>query len=143
MTGLEGTALNASLTVNDLPASLAWYENVLGFAVDQKHEREGKLVAASIRAGAVRLLLAQDDGAKGRERERRGILAADHDGAEHRRDGDRDQRARRHARLRAGGCAVGRAHLPTARSGRLPVHGLLVGIALHRFRIVALHVLAS
>jgi uncharacterized glyoxalase superfamily protein PhnB len=65
---LQGTALTASLTVNDLQKSLAWYQDVLGFTVDQKHEREGVLRAVSLKAGDVRILIGQDDGAKGRDR---------------------------------------------------------------------------
>ncbi len=52
---LRGISLDASFTVNDLEKSLAWY-------------RGGKVVAISLSAGAVRLLLAQDDGAKGWDR---------------------------------------------------------------------------
>ncbi|MEO6877186.1 MAG: VOC family protein [Gemmatimonadaceae bacterium] len=65
---LDGSDLAASMTVKDLQTSLDWYQNVLGFAVDQKHERNGKLMAVSLRAGKVRMLLGQDDGAKGWER---------------------------------------------------------------------------
>ena len=57
--------LQASLTVKDLDKSLAWYRDVVGFEVDRKHEREGKLRAVSLRAGDVRILINQDDGAKG------------------------------------------------------------------------------
>jgi uncharacterized glyoxalase superfamily protein PhnB len=64
----RGRTLSASLTVKDLHKSLAWYEDVLGFTVDRKHEREGKLRAVSLRAGDVRLLIGQDDGAKGWDR---------------------------------------------------------------------------
>ena len=64
----RGRNLSASLTVKDLHRSLDWYRNVLGFTVDQKHEREGMLVAVSLKAGAVRILLGQDDGAKGLDR---------------------------------------------------------------------------
>jgi lactoylglutathione lyase len=64
----RGRHLAASLTVKDLHASLDWYRNVMGFTLDQKHEREGKLVAASLKAGNVRVLLGQDDGAKGLDR---------------------------------------------------------------------------
>jgi uncharacterized glyoxalase superfamily protein PhnB len=56
------------LTVNDLQKSLAWYRDVLGFTVDREHQREGKLVAVSLKAGDVQLLLGQDDGAKGLNR---------------------------------------------------------------------------
>ena len=60
--------LAASLTVNDLEKSLAWYTDVLGFTIDRKHEREGNLFAVSLKAGAVRLLITRDNGAKGFDR---------------------------------------------------------------------------
>jgi uncharacterized glyoxalase superfamily protein PhnB len=65
---LHGIRLDVSYTVNDLEKSLAWYRDVVGFTVDQKHERGGKVVALSLSAGEVRILLAQDDGAKGWDR---------------------------------------------------------------------------
>lgn len=65
---LQGRALTASLTVKDLEKSLAWYCDAVGFTVDQRHERDGKLRAASVKSGDVRLLLNQDDGARGWER---------------------------------------------------------------------------
>jgi len=65
---LQGESLDASLTVKDLAASTTWYTTILGFAVDRKHERNGKLIAVSLRAGAVRILLTQDDGSKGLDR---------------------------------------------------------------------------
>jgi uncharacterized glyoxalase superfamily protein PhnB len=61
-------SLAASLTVKDLEASLAWYRDVVGFSVDQRHEREGILRSVSLRAGDVRLLLNRDDGARGLDR---------------------------------------------------------------------------
>ncbi len=61
-------ALTASLTVNDLTKSLAWYRDVAGFTVDEKYEREGKVVAVTLKAGDVELLINQDDGAKGLNR---------------------------------------------------------------------------
>jgi uncharacterized glyoxalase superfamily protein PhnB len=64
----RGRTLSASLTVKDLQRSLAWYQDVLGFTVDRKHEREGKLRAVSLKAGEVRILINQDDGAKGWDR---------------------------------------------------------------------------
>jgi uncharacterized glyoxalase superfamily protein PhnB len=64
----QARTLQASLTVKDLHKSLAWYQDVVGFAVDQRHEREGKLRAVSLKAGDVRLLINQDDGAKGWDR---------------------------------------------------------------------------
>lgn len=67
---LEASKLSASLTVKDLQASLAWYRDVLGFTVQREHAREGKLVAVSLRAGEVELLLSQDDGSRGADRSR-------------------------------------------------------------------------
>jgi uncharacterized glyoxalase superfamily protein PhnB len=64
----RGRNLSASLTVKDLERSLAWYRDVVGFTVDQVHERDGATVAVSLKAGAVRILLARDDGAKGLDR---------------------------------------------------------------------------
>ena len=61
-------ALQVSLTVSDVEASLAWYCDVIGFTVDRRHERNGKLAGVSIKAGDVRILLNQDDFAKGKER---------------------------------------------------------------------------
>lgn len=65
---LNGRALMASLTVNDLPKSLAWYRDVFGFRETERHEREGVLRAVSLKAGSVELLIGQDDGAKGLNR---------------------------------------------------------------------------
>ncbi len=60
--------ISTSLTVKDLQKSLDWYQDVIGFTVDRRHEREGKLVAVSLKAGEVRLLIGQDDGARGWDR---------------------------------------------------------------------------
>lgn len=60
--------LSASLTVNDVEKSLAWYCDVVGFTVDQRYEREGTLRAVALRAGDVRILVGRDDGAKGWDR---------------------------------------------------------------------------
>ena len=65
---LQGDSLDASLTVKNLEASTTWYTTVFGFTVDRRHERGGKLIAVSLRAGAVRILLTQDDGSKGLDR---------------------------------------------------------------------------
>ena len=61
-------SLSASLTVKDLQKSLAWYHDVMGFTVAQKHEHEGKLRAVSLKAGDVYIIVNQDDGAKGWDR---------------------------------------------------------------------------
>ena len=65
---LVGRELSTSMTVKDLGASTTWYRDVVGFTVDQEYEREGKLRAVAMRAGSVRILLNQDDGAKGWDR---------------------------------------------------------------------------
>jgi uncharacterized glyoxalase superfamily protein PhnB len=65
---LHGESLEASLTVKSLEQSTSWYTSVLGFVVDRRHERGDRLIAVSLRAGAVRILLTQDDGAKGMDR---------------------------------------------------------------------------
>jgi uncharacterized glyoxalase superfamily protein PhnB len=67
---LLGDSLDASLTVKNLEQSAKWYVDVLGFSEDRRYEREGRLLALSLRAGAVRILLSQDDGAKGLDREK-------------------------------------------------------------------------
>jgi len=65
---LVALSLEASLTVGDVRRSMAWYCDALGFTVDREFERAGQLQAVSLRAGQVRILLAQDDGSKGQDR---------------------------------------------------------------------------
>jgi uncharacterized glyoxalase superfamily protein PhnB len=65
---LAGRSISVSLTVKDVPTSLAWYQAALGFEIDRQFEREGKLMAVSLKAGDARILLGQDDGAKGWDR---------------------------------------------------------------------------
>jgi len=67
---LQAEALTASLTVRDVSASVAWYCDVLGFGLTKRFERDGRLMAARVKAGRVLLLLGQDDGAKGLDREK-------------------------------------------------------------------------
>jgi uncharacterized glyoxalase superfamily protein PhnB len=61
-------ALGVSLTVRDLEQSRKWYVDVVGFMVDRKIERDGQLRGIALKAGDVRILINQDDGAKGWER---------------------------------------------------------------------------
>jgi uncharacterized glyoxalase superfamily protein PhnB len=61
-------SLGASLTVKDVNASLAWYTNAIGFVIDQKFEHEGQVRGAALKAGDVRIIINQDDGAKGADR---------------------------------------------------------------------------
>lgn len=65
---LDAHDLAASLTVRELEQSAAWYQEALGFTLDRKHERNGKLIAISLKAGTANLLLTQDDGAQGLDR---------------------------------------------------------------------------
>jgi uncharacterized glyoxalase superfamily protein PhnB len=60
--------LSVSLTVKDLGKSLVWYHDVLGFTIDRKIERDGKLRSVALKAGNMRLSINQDDGAKGWDR---------------------------------------------------------------------------
>ncbi|MGI8509808.1 MAG: VOC family protein [Gemmatimonadaceae bacterium] len=63
-------SLGASLTVRDLAASAAWYRDVLGFTIDREYRRDAQIFAVAVRAGHVRLLLTQDTGAQGHDREK-------------------------------------------------------------------------
>jgi len=65
---LEVQSLSASMTVKDVEKSAEWYSKSLGFAVADRREREGRVFAIALTAGAVRILLNQDDGAKGFDR---------------------------------------------------------------------------
>ena len=61
-------SLSTSLTVKDLQRSVAWYRDVVGFIVAREFERGGKVLSVRMKAGAVDMLLNQDDGAKGWDR---------------------------------------------------------------------------
>ena len=65
---LNATTLGCSITCKDVEASIRWYHEVIGFAVDQTFEREGKVVGATISAGDIRIVLNQDDGRLGWDR---------------------------------------------------------------------------
>jgi predicted enzyme related to lactoylglutathione lyase len=60
--------ISASLAVKDLEKSLAWYRDKVGFYVEEKFQRGGKLTAVALKAGDVRLLITQDDGGSGWDR---------------------------------------------------------------------------
>ena len=64
----RASSLNASLTVADIGKSLVWYRDVMGFSVERKFEREGRLMAVSLKAGDAKILIGQDDGAHGLDR---------------------------------------------------------------------------
>ena len=65
---LIAQSLEASLTVADIRRSLAWYRDVLRFSVDREFERAGRVFAVSLHAGTIRILLTQEDGARGVDR---------------------------------------------------------------------------
>jgi len=62
--------LTASFTTTDLPRSIAFYRDVLGFVVGDEWREKGELTGCEIHAGAVTFMLAQDDFAKGRDRQK-------------------------------------------------------------------------
>ena len=64
----RGRALMAALTVKDVTKSVAWYRDVLGFTVGNSYSDNGKLFAVELKAGAVELVVNQDDGAHGLDR---------------------------------------------------------------------------
>ncbi len=60
-----------SFTVNDLAKSVAWYRDVVGFAVEEEwKDAGGKVMGMSLRAGAVSFMIGQDDWKKGRDRKK-------------------------------------------------------------------------
>ncbi len=61
-------SVTPAITVGDVEKSVAWYRDVVGFIVHQEMRHEGELRGAVMRAGTVRVLLAQDDFQKGRDR---------------------------------------------------------------------------
>lgn len=62
-------SLAASLTVNDLTRSIAWYRDVLRFTPGERWEDDsGKLLGIQMKAGLCDLMLSQDDFARGRDR---------------------------------------------------------------------------
>jgi len=65
---LVAQSLEASLTTADVRRSRDWYRDTLGLLVDREYERDGNVFAIAMRAGSVRILLTQDDGAKGADR---------------------------------------------------------------------------
>lgn len=65
---LRGTS--PKLTVSDLPASIRWYTEILGFIVGDEWRDGGALKGVQLKAGAAEWLLDQDDFAKGRDRKK-------------------------------------------------------------------------
>lgn len=65
---IPATTLGCSLTCKDINASIRFYRDAIGFAVEQSFERDGNVVAAVVVAGACRIVLNQDDGKLGWDR---------------------------------------------------------------------------
>ncbi|MDQ2980201.1 MAG: VOC family protein [Acidobacteriota bacterium] len=59
-----------SFTVSDVHKSLAWYRDVLGFAVGERWENKGELMGVELKAGGVFFMIGQDDWKKGRDRKK-------------------------------------------------------------------------
>ena len=67
----RGRGLSVSLSCDDLQKSLAWYRDVMGFHAAQEFPGpDGALRAVRLVAGDVRLMIGQDDGAKGGNRKK-------------------------------------------------------------------------
>jgi uncharacterized glyoxalase superfamily protein PhnB len=62
--------LEPSLTVNDLPRSIAFYRDVLGFVAGEEWREDGAMTGIEVRAGSITFFLTQDDFAKGRDRQK-------------------------------------------------------------------------
>ncbi|HWC73025.1 MAG TPA: VOC family protein [Gemmatimonadales bacterium] len=62
--------ITPSFTATDLQRSIAFYRDVLGFVIGEEWRENGELAGCEIRAGAVSFMLAQDDFAKGRDRQK-------------------------------------------------------------------------
>lgn len=67
-TAIRATTMGCSLTCKDVHASIRWYNDVLGFTVERKFERDGKVVGAAMAAGEIHIILNQDDGKLGWDR---------------------------------------------------------------------------
>jgi len=67
---LRTRTVTPSFTVNDLQRSIGWYEGVLGFTIADRWEMGGTLMGVELKAGATRLMIGQDDFAKGRDRQK-------------------------------------------------------------------------
>ena len=68
-TALQATAIMPSITVDDVQASIRFFEG-LGFAVEQRWEENGTLNGVMLRAGNFQIGLSQDDWKKGRDRQK-------------------------------------------------------------------------
>lgn len=65
---INATSLGCSITCKDIEASIRFYRDAIGFGVEHTFENEGKVVAAVVSAGSIRIVLNQDDGKLGWDR---------------------------------------------------------------------------
>lgn len=65
---IHATNLGCSLTCKNLDASIRFYRDAIGMAVVHSFENDGKVVAAVVAAGDIRIVLNQDDGKLGWDR---------------------------------------------------------------------------
>jgi uncharacterized glyoxalase superfamily protein PhnB len=68
--GLHLLSAAVSLTVDDIPASMTWYCDVLGFAVKERWEQNGVLLGGELVAGDGTIYIGADDWKKGRDRKK-------------------------------------------------------------------------
>ena len=68
-TRLQATSVSPTLTVNDLQASIKFFEG-LGFAIEERWEDNGVLLGVMLQAGQAAINLSQDDWKKGRDRKK-------------------------------------------------------------------------
>lgn len=67
---LNATVLFAGITASDLPKSVKFYTEGLGFEIVQQVEAEGILRFAMLKAGNAAIGIGMDDFAKGRDRQK-------------------------------------------------------------------------
>lgn len=67
-TALQAVNISTGITANDLPRSIKFYTEGLGFEIAEKHERDGVLRYAELKSGGFTLFVGMDDFAKGRDR---------------------------------------------------------------------------
>ena len=65
---LNANGIAPSITVNDLARSLTFYQDGLGFGVEEPFESDGVVRGYMLKAGNARLGISQDDFTKGRDR---------------------------------------------------------------------------
>ena len=65
---LRIASVTPSFTVHSVADSVAWYRDVLGFHVKEESKERGDVVGAVLQAGSARLVISQEDLAKGHPR---------------------------------------------------------------------------